>query len=66
MEQEKIINAHLNTRTKLYVLELVAGRDKTVFTAPRWVKDRNTLEMWLSDRIKDKSVPEGVKINFEM
>lgn len=58
----KRLTIHYNTKSRLYIMEIDNGGTKSLTAAPRWVKDRNTLEIWLSDRTKDGTFPNDVEI----
>lgn len=59
------LTIHYNHKSKLYIMELDSNGTKSLTPAPRWVKDKATLEVWLSDRINDKTFPADVEIFFE-
>lgn len=61
----KRLTIHYNHKSKLYIMELENDEVKSLIPAPRWVKDKTTLETWLDDRIKDKTFPSGLEIIFE-
>lgn len=43
---------------KIYLLEIMSdAKNKTTFSAPTWVRDNNTLIMWVKERIKDNTIP---------
>jgi hypothetical protein len=58
----KRLTIHYNTKSRLFIMELDNDGTKSLTAAPRWVKDRNTLETWLSDRTNDGTFPRDVEI----
>ena len=45
-------------------MELDNDGAKTLTAAPRWVRDRNTLETWLNDRLNDNTFPQDAEVVF--
>ena len=61
----KQLTVHYNTKSRLYIMELDNDGTKSLTAAPRWVRDKRTLELWLNDRINDRTFPYDVEIIFQ-
>lgn len=57
--------AHYNPKSKLYILEYINGMTKSLTAAPRWVKDRRTLDTWFKDRISDNTFPKDIEFTIQ-
>lgn len=56
---------HFNHKTRLFILEFINGDSKSLTPAPRWVQSRQTLEIWINDRINDNTFPNDIVITYE-
>ena len=57
--------AHYNPKSRLYILEYTDGIAKSLSAAPRWVRDKRTLDVWFRDRQKDKTFPEDLELEVQ-
>lgn len=52
-----ILTAEWKPKGRIYLVEIESNkRNRSVFSAPTWVRDDNTLVQWLKDRIADKTL----------
>jgi len=57
--------AHYNPKSRLYILEYIDGIVKSLSAAPRWVRDKRTLDIWFQDRQKDRTFPEDLELEIQ-
>jgi hypothetical protein len=51
------LTAEWKPKGRIYLVEVESNkRNRSVFSAPTWVRDDNTLVQWLKDRIADKTL----------
>lgn len=51
------LTAEWKPKGRIYLVEIESNkRNRSVFSAPTWVRDDNTLVQWLKDRIADKTL----------
>lgn len=61
----KRLTVHYNSKSRLYIMELDNCGTKSLTAAPRWVRDKSTLETWLKDRMRDHTFPDDVEVVFQ-
>lgn len=51
------LTAEWKPKGRIYLVEVESNkRNRSVFSAPTWVRDDKTLVQWLKDRIADKTL----------
>lgn len=52
-----ILTAEWKPKGRIYLVEVESNkRNRSVFSAPTWIRDDKTLVQWLKDRIADKTL----------
>lgn len=52
------LTAEWKPKGRIYLVEIETNkRNRSVFSAPTWIRDDKTLVQWLKDRIADKTLP---------
>lgn len=51
------LTAEWKPKGRIYLVEIESNkRNRSVFSAPTWIRDDKTLVQWLKDRIADKTL----------
>ena len=51
------LTAEWKPKGRIYLVEVESNkRNRSVFSAPTWIRDDKTLVQWLKDRIADKTL----------
>lgn len=51
------LTAEWKPKGRIYLVEIETNkRNRSVFSAPTWIRDDKTLVQWLKDRIADKTL----------
>lgn len=52
-----LLTAEWKPKGRIYLVEVESNkRNRSVFSAPTWIRDDKTLVQWLKDRIADKTL----------